>query len=126
MRRASPTSPDMVPSSVGLNASAGALWRGSNTDTIEAQGYGFLETDLLYRDFTTGDSHTPYDAFSVRLSFGGGSAFSEARVRGRLFSGMFHSTLITVSQDYQYQDRIRRTKILARRRSQRTSATRSS
>jgi len=93
---------DMVPSSVGVNAQFGALWRGSNTDTIESQGYGFFETDLLYGDFTTGDSHTPYDAFSVRLSFGGGSAFSEARVRGRLFSGTFHSTLITVSQDYQY------------------------
>jgi hypothetical protein len=72
---------DMVPSSVGLNASAGALWRGSNTDTIESQGYGFLETDLLYGDFTTGDSHTPYDAFSVRLSFGGGSAFGGRRAR---------------------------------------------
>ncbi len=45
---------------------------------------------------------TPYDAFTVRLSFGGGSAFSEARVRGRLFSGTWHGTLITVSQDYQY------------------------
>ena len=95
---------DMVPSSLGANASFGTLWRGSNTDTIESKTYGLFETDLLYGDFTRGDSHTPYDAFTVRLSFGAGSAFSEARVRGRLFSGTFHSTLVTVSQDYQYNN----------------------
>jgi hypothetical protein len=93
---------DMVPSGLEANTSFGMLWRGSNTESIESKAYGFFETDLLYGDFTTGESHTPYDAFSVRLSFGGGSAFSEARVRGRLFSGTFHGTLITVSQDYQY------------------------
>ncbi len=47
---------DMVPSSLAANTSFGALWRGSNTDTIESQGYGFFETDLLYGDLTTGDS----------------------------------------------------------------------
>src|SRR4030095_7923584 len=35
---------DMVPSGLAANTSFGALWRGSNTDTIEAQGYGFFET----------------------------------------------------------------------------------
>lgn len=95
---------DMVPSTLAANTSFGALWRGSNTDSIQSDTYGFFETDLLYGDFTKGDSRTPYDAFAVRLSFGAGSAFSEARVRGRLFSGTWNRTLITVSQDYQYNN----------------------
>jgi hypothetical protein len=65
---------------------------------------GFFETDLLYGDLTTGRSRMPYDAFAVRLAFGGGSAFSEARVRGRLFSQPLGSWLLTVSQGYQYNN----------------------
>ena len=65
------------------------LWRGSNTRAFESSGDPFLETDLLYGDPTTGRSRTPYDAFGVRLRFGGGSAFSEARVRGRLLGQPF-------------------------------------
>ena len=37
-----------------------------------------------YGDSAKGRSRTPYDAFAVRMRFGGGSGFSEARVRGRL------------------------------------------
>jgi len=96
--------PDMVPSGLGATAMFGTLWRGSNNDAIQPHTYAFVETDLLYGDFTTGDSKTPYDAFTVRLSFGGGNAFSEARVRGRLFSGTLGRTLVTLSQDYQYNN----------------------
>ena len=42
----------------------------------------------------------------MRLAFGGGSAFSEARVRGRLFSEPLGSGgwLLTISQGYQYNN----------------------
>ena len=75
---------DMVPSTLAGFTSAGVLWRGSQTRAFDATGQPFLEVDLMYGDPRTGRSRTPYDAFSVRLRFGGGAAFSEARVRGRL------------------------------------------
>ena len=75
---------DMVPSTMGALASAGVLWRGTNTRAFEGEGDPFLELDLLYGDPTSGRSRTPYDAFGVLLRFGGGGAFSEAKVRGRL------------------------------------------
>jgi hypothetical protein len=95
---------DMVPSSLRTIAIFGTLWRGSNTEAIESNTYGFFETDLLYGDITTGSSNTPYDAFALRLSFGGGSAFSEARVRGRLYSTPVGPTLFTFAQRYQYNN----------------------
>jgi hypothetical protein len=96
---------DMVPSDLRAVASAGTLWRGSNTDAIEPNTYGFFETDLLYGDVTSHESsHTPYDAFAVRLSFGGGSAFSEARVRGRLFSAPFRRMSFSILQVYQFNN----------------------
>ena len=80
---------EFVPSSLRGMVSAGVLWRGSNTRVIDANGDPFLEADVLYGDPTTGRSRTPYDAFAVRLTFGGGSAVSEARVRGRLLGEPF-------------------------------------
>ena len=80
---------EFVPIRLGGYASAGVLWRGSNTRAFEGSGEPFLETDLLYGDPTDGHTRTPYDAFAVRLRFGGGGAFSEARVRGRLLGQPF-------------------------------------
>jgi hypothetical protein len=96
---------DMVPSSLAGFASAGVLWRGSETRAIDATGQPFLEVDLLYGDPRTGRSRTPYDAFSVRLRFGGGAGFSEARVRGRLLGEPVGGgkTQFTVMQSYDYQ-----------------------
>jgi hypothetical protein len=45
--------------------------------------------DLEYGDPTVGRTREPYDAFAVRLRFGGGGGFSEARVRGRLLGQPF-------------------------------------
>ena len=42
--------PDVVPSSLTAIASFGTLWRGSNTEAVESNTYGFFETDLLYGD----------------------------------------------------------------------------
>src|SRR5580765_8980425 len=60
--------------------------------------------DLLYGDARSGRSREPYDAFGVRLTFGGGSAFSEAAVRGRLLNQPFRNggVQLAVSQSYQF------------------------
>ena len=98
---------DMVPSSLGAVGSLGALWRGKENGSVSgAAGQAFLEMDLLYGDTRSGHTRTPYDAFAVRLRFGGGSSFSEARVRGRLLgqplsSGKLHFSVI---QTYDYQN----------------------
>jgi hypothetical protein len=96
---------DMVPSSLGGFTSAGVLWRGSETRAIDAAGQPFLEVDLVYGDPQTGKSRTPYDAFGVRLRFGGGAGFSEARVRGRLLGQPLGggTTQFTVVQSYDYE-----------------------
>ena len=96
---------DMVPSMLEGFASLGVLWRGSQTGDVDSTGNAFLEVDLLYGNPKTGRSRTPYDAFSVRLRFGGGSSFSEARVRGRLLGQPLGTskTQFTVLQSYDYQ-----------------------
>ena len=96
---------DMVPSTLAGFTSAGVLWRGSETRAIDATGQPFLEVDLLYGEPRTGHSRTPYDAFTVRLRFGGGAAFSEARVRGRLLGQPLGGgkAQFTVMQSYDYQ-----------------------
>jgi hypothetical protein len=99
---------DMVPSTLEGLTSAGVLWRGSQTRAVQATGQPFFEVDMLYGDPRTGRSRTPYDAFSVRLRFGGGHPFSEARVRGRLLGepmgGGKSQFLIMQSYDYQRND----------------------
>ena len=98
---------DMVPPTLGGSASLGALWRGEENGSIDAaEGQAFLEMDLLYGATQTGHSRTPYDAFAVKLRFGGGSAFSEARVRGRLLGQPYSSDKLqfSVLQTYDYQN----------------------
>jgi hypothetical protein len=98
--------PEVVPSDLGGLFLAGVLSRGSNTDAVPDNTTAFVETDLFYGDLTTDRSRTPYDAFAVRLTFGGGSPFSEARVRGRLLSQPLGSGswLLTIAQGYQYNN----------------------
>lgn len=97
---------EFVPASLGGVASAGVLWRGTQTSAFTATGQPFLEVDGYYGDTNTGHSRTPYDAFWLRLRFGGGSAFSEARVRGRLYGrpvGRKGAMNFSVIQTYNYQ-----------------------
>jgi hypothetical protein len=95
---------DMVPSGLGGLVAAGALWRGSNTGAFDSNGDPFLEVDLLYGDVVAGRSRTAYDAFAVKLRFGGGGSFSEAKVRGRLLGQpMANDTFqFTVVQAYDF------------------------
>jgi len=97
---------EMVPSALTAMASAGVLWRGTQTDAFSASGDPFLELDAVYGDPQSSRSRTPYDAFGVRLRFGGGAGFSEAKVRGRLLgqptgTEKFHFAVV---QTYDYQN----------------------
>ena len=97
--------PEMVPSHLATDMSVGALWRGNAESAFEATGQPFFEVDAIYGRPLEGHSRTAYDAFAVRLRFGGGSAISDAKVRGRLLGqpmndGKLH---FAVSQSYDYQ-----------------------
>jgi len=95
--------PDMVPSQLGAVTSAGVGWRRSNTsDTSTVDP--MVELDLLYGGMDQDRSRTPFDAFAVRMTFGGGAPLSEVRVRGRLLGQPLHNgrLQLNVSQDYQY------------------------
>jgi hypothetical protein len=96
---------EFVPSTLGGVASAGVLWRGSQSSAFNAAGDPFLEFDGYYGDTNVGHSRTPYDAFWLRMRFGGGSAFSEARVRGRLYGRPIGKDALqfSVIQTYNYQ-----------------------
>jgi hypothetical protein len=98
--------PDFVPSSLGGVAAAGVLWRGSQSSAFTAAGDPFVEFDGYYGDTNEGRSRTPYDAFGLRLRFGGGSTFSEAAVRGRLFGQPIAKGKLqfSVIQSYNYQN----------------------
>jgi hypothetical protein len=97
---------EFVPSALTSMASAGVLWRGSQTDAFSANGDPFLELDAVYGDPQTSRSRTPYDAFGVRLRFGGGAGFSEAKVRGRLLGQPISQEKLhfAVVQTYDYQN----------------------
>jgi hypothetical protein len=103
-KRVTGTPADMVPSTLSGFTSAGVLWRGTETRAFDSAGQPFFEVDLLYGDAGRGHSRAPYDAFSVRLRFGGGSGFSEARVRGRLLGQPLGTKMhFSVLQSYDYQ-----------------------
>jgi hypothetical protein len=96
--------PDMVPSNLALSGALGVLWRGTQGNTFSATGQPFLEIDGIYGDPEKGHSRTPYDAFATRLRFGGGSALSEAKVRGRLLGQpLSESVEFSVVQSYDFQ-----------------------
>jgi len=61
--------------------------------------------DAVYGDPDKGHSRTPYDAFAMKLRFGGGSSLSEARVRGRLLGQPLGDggVQFSVVQSYDFQ-----------------------
>jgi hypothetical protein len=96
---------DMVPSNLTAFAAAGVLWRGTEDNAFTASAQPFLEVDAVYGDPDKGHSRTPYDAFAMRLRFGGGSGLSEARVRGRLLGQPLKGDQFqfSVVQSYDFQ-----------------------
>jgi len=97
--------PEFVPTSLSGVVAAGALWRGSQSSAFTAPADPFLEVDAYYGDVNSGPSRTPYDSFWIRTRFGGGSSFSEARVRGSLFAQPIGNSgfQFSVLQTYNYQ-----------------------
>jgi len=104
--RAADKPADLAPSSLGSVAAAGVLWRGTEERAVNSSGQPFVEVDVLYGDFETGRSRTPYDAFTMRLRLGGGGPVSEARIRGRLLGQPLTrgGLQFTVAQSYDFQD----------------------
>ena len=96
---------DMVPSALSASGSAGVLWRGTQGNAFTGDPQPFLEVDAVYGDPEKGHSRTPYDAFVMRLRFGGGSGLSEARVRGRLLGQPLKNGKVqfSVVQSYDFQ-----------------------
>ena len=96
---------DMVPSNLTASGAAGVLWRGTEDNAFTASAQPFVELDAIYGDPEKGHSRTPFDAFAMKLRFGGGSALSEARVRGRLLGKPFKNDKLqfSVVQSYDFQ-----------------------
>ncbi len=95
---------DMVPSNLSASGAGGVLWRGTEDNEFTASAQPFVEVDAIYGDPDKGRSRTPYDAFAMRLRFGGGSALSEARVRGRLLGQSLNENFeFSVVQSYDFQ-----------------------
>jgi hypothetical protein len=97
---------EFVPTSRGSVTSAGVVWRGNSGEDISTTASPFIEVDLLYGNLEAGRASAPYDAFAVRLAFGGSSPVSEARVRGRLLSRPAREGRLqwTAVQSYQYNN----------------------
>jgi len=95
---------ELTPSALASVTSAGAVWRDSTESGAPSTVDPFVEMDLRYGNLEHDRSREPYDAFNVRLTFGGGSAISEARVRGRLLGRPLRNGALqfSIAQDYQY------------------------
>ena len=94
---------ELTPSVLASQSSFGAVWRDSTVSGAASTVTPFVEMDMRYGDLEAGRSRTPFDAFNVRLAFGGGSPLSEARVRGRLLGQPMREGGLQLSFDQGYQ-----------------------
>jgi hypothetical protein len=95
----------MIPSSLGLRTSVGAIWQGSNIRSATATSRPFLDVNVYYGDIRTGSTRVPYDAFTIEATVGGGSTLSEAVARGRFYGKPFGADgryQFTVLQTFDY------------------------
>ena len=98
---------DMVPSNLTASGAAGVLWRGDAGQRRSRRPHSHSwrwtrSTGIRIK----GHSRTAYDAFAMRLRFGGGSGLSEARVRGRLLGQPLNgdnTVQFSVVQSYDFQ-----------------------
>jgi hypothetical protein len=67
----------------------GVLWRGDDTRAVNSTGEPYLQLNLGYGNLLSSPYRQPFDAFTVALRLGGGSAISEANIRGRLYGRYF-------------------------------------
>lgn len=96
---------EFVPTKTAGDLEAGVLWRGDNTKVVNSTGEPYVQINLSYGDALGSPYRQPYDAFTVGFRLGGGSAISEALIRGRLYSrplGKDGSSQFLVFQAYDY------------------------
>jgi hypothetical protein len=96
---------EFVPERTAGDLEAGVLWRGDNVRAINATGEPYAQINLSYGDAIGSPYRQPYDAFTVGLRLGGGSAISEGLIRGRLYRrplGKDGSSQFLVLQAYDY------------------------
>jgi len=96
---------EFVPSRTAGDLEAGVLWRGDNERVISSTGEPYAQINLSYGDALGSRYRQPYDAFTVGLRLGGGSAISEGLIRGRLYArplGKDGSSQLTVFQAYDF------------------------
>jgi hypothetical protein len=103
--RVMPKPAEMVPSQLGMFGSLGALWHGDENGGFSSSDVDpFMEVDLYYGSFRAAQK-VPYDAFAVRLGFGGGQILSETRVRGRIIGkGVGNSVVLAALQGFSYNN----------------------
>ena len=103
--RVMPTPAEMVPSQLGMFGSLGAVWHGDENGGFSSSDVDpFMELDLYYGDFKQSQK-VPYDAFAVRLGFGGGQILSETRVRGRIIGkGVSDNVVMAALQGFSYNN----------------------
>lgn len=97
--------PTMIPSSLAMLVSAGALYQGANLREVSSAARPFLDVDVHYGDVLTGRSRTPYEAFALRVALGGGNLVSESNVRARLLGqpmGGGERYQVTLFQTFDY------------------------
>src|SRR5262245_15524828 len=100
-----PKPAEMVPSQLGMFGSVGALWHGDENGGFSSSAVDpFMEVDLYYGSFKAAQK-VPYDAFAVRLGFGGGQILSETRVRGRIIGkGVSDHVVLAALQGFSYNN----------------------
>jgi len=103
--------PDLKPAFTVSDFELGVQWNGEvNERAVNATGEPFVGLRLGYNDVYTSPFKQPYDAFALTLRLGGGSAVSEAAIRGRLYGRVLGAdkeksqSQFYVAQAYDYQD----------------------
>lgn len=95
----------LIPSSVRTQGAVGMMWQGRNVRQARSTARPFLNIDLDYGDVRTGRSRVPFGAFTLDFTTGGGSAVSQANLRGRFFGrplGEDGQGQFTVFQTFDY------------------------
>jgi len=93
-----PNPPDQRPGYLGVEAQAGALWRGAAGTLQEAKAFPYLELDFIYGNPITSPSRKPFDAFQAQFVLGGGKGFSEFNVNGRLWGKALKDTSVSATR----------------------------
>ena len=94
---------DMIPSVKSWRAGGGVFWQGTSLRQATATASPYFIFDLNYGDARSGESTTPFEAFTLEIA--GGSSLGDALIRGRLFGRPFGAKdggQLTIFQTYDF------------------------